>query len=260
LIFICFSIAPDGKVYEPADIRGERDPGTVAAIARKLARFHATDLAAFADDTSGGDPEAGFKSMLASFIAQAPRSFPEDPARDAAVRALRLEERVIPEAAALVASLDAGELGATVLCHNDLLPGNIVERPSGKVAFIDFEYCCPNARGFDIGNHFAERCGMTCEYEAHFPRSVDAMRGFLEAYAAEYTLVAGVSGEGESAAPLTVEQLAQEAWRGALLSHFFWGMWGLVQAKVSDIDFDYVAYAKMRFEAYFTWKERSLVE
>lgn len=31
-------------------------------------------------------------------------------------------------------------------------------------------------------------------------------------------------------------------------SHFFWGIWALVQAKYSDIDFDYLAYAAIRFD------------
>ena len=30
------------------------------------------------------------------------------------------------------------------------------------------------------------------------------------------------------------------------VSHLLWGLWGLIQAKSSEIDFDYVAYATQR--------------
>lgn len=58
----------------------------------------------------------------------------------------------------------------SVLCHNDLLGGNILLYPAAqdeqvgsaaamKVMLIDYEYCMYNYRAFDIANHF---CG-TCE-------------------------------------------------------------------------------------------------
>jgi Ser/Thr protein kinase RdoA (MazF antagonist) len=62
-----------------------------------------------------------------------------------------------------------------VLCHNDLLPGNIVvvmgQEKSGsthvsaavvpEVRFIDFEYASYNAFEFDLANHFM---GWACMY------------------------------------------------------------------------------------------------
>jgi thiamine kinase-like enzyme len=60
-----------------------------------------------------------------------------------------------------------------VLCHNDLLSGNILlsnetplsafdsndENTHPKISLIDYEYASYNHRGFDIGNHFF---GMHC--------------------------------------------------------------------------------------------------
>lgn len=51
-----------------------------------------------------------------------------------------------------------------VFCHNDTQPGNIlllkekpIDRPSHhQICVIDFEYASPNARGYDIANHFTE--------------------------------------------------------------------------------------------------------
>ncbi|PHJ17320.1 phosphotransferase enzyme family protein [Cystoisospora suis] len=59
-----------------------------------------------------------------------------------------------------------------VLCHGDLLCGNIIKTDEGDICFIDFEYAGFMERGFDIANHFAEHAGIECDYtkcpdEAH---------------------------------------------------------------------------------------------
>ena len=38
-------------------------------------------------------------------------------------------------------------------------------------------------------------------------------------------------------------------------AHLFWGIWSVVQAGNSSIDFDYLSYAKLRFDAYAYHKE-----
>jgi thiamine kinase-like enzyme len=48
-----------------------------------------------------------------------------------------------------------------VLCHNDLLLGNIIyDERSNVVHFIDFEYAGPNYQAYDIANLFNEFSGM----------------------------------------------------------------------------------------------------
>ncbi|NXJ73120.1 CHKB kinase, partial [Rostratula benghalensis] len=42
--------------------------------------------------------------------------------------------------------------------------------------------------------------------------------------------------------------------RFALASHFFWGLWSILQAKISTIPFGYLDYAQSRFQAYFQHK------
>jgi thiamine kinase-like enzyme len=47
----------------------------------------------------------------------------------------------------------------TVLCHNDLLSGNILlsqstDTRNAEVTIIDYEYTAYNYRAFDIANHF----------------------------------------------------------------------------------------------------------
>ena len=35
------------------------------------------------------------------------------------------------------------------------------------------------------------------------------------------------------------------------MSHLLWGSWSLMQAQLSDIDFDYIEYAMLRLNQYF---------
>jgi len=52
--------------------------------------------------------------------------------------------------------------------------------------------------------------------------------------------------------------LYREVNKFALAAHFLWGLWGLIQAQLSDIDFDYLSYAKLRFNEYYNRKDEFL--
>ncbi len=54
----------------------------------------------------------------------------------------------------------------------------------------------------------------------------------------------GVQGEEEVAAAVAEANLF------ALASHQFWGVWAFFQAAYSAIDFDYLAYADLRWSEY----------
>jgi ethanolamine kinase len=142
----------------------------------------------------------------------------------------------------IVAALES----PVVFCHNDLLSGNIIDSGS-EVSFIDYEYGAQNYRGFDIGNHFCEYAGFECEFEQYYPSKPTQMR-FLSAY---LTAVK----EGTHPTDLELEQLYLEVNLFALTSHFFWGLWALIQASLSDIQFDYMGYAIKRFQRYRDTKQ-----
>ena len=36
---------------------------------------------------------------------------------------------------------------------------------------------------------------------------------------------------------------------------FYWGIWALIQAQISLIEFDYASYAEIRLGEYFAWKK-----
>ena len=40
-----------------------------------------------------------------------------------------------------------------------------------------------------------------------------------------------------------------------MLAHLFCGSWSVAQSKESSIDFDYLQYAQIRFQEYFSQKE-----
>lgn len=52
------------------------------------------------------------------------------------------------------------------------------------------------------------------------------------------------------------EAMLVEVNRFALASHFFWGLWAIIQAKISTIEFGYLEYALARFETYFAQKKK----
>ena len=162
---------------------------------------------------------------------------------------------IIPNRASLKEEVDmlSAELAAlqspVVFCHNDSTPGNILthENYPEKVTFIDFEYADWNLRCFELGNMFCEYCGVDNMDFSLYPSKVDQVR-FLKAYAAKIGELQGLDNMPD------VERLYQEACMGALASNLLWGLWGLVQAAHSSIDFDYLDYARIRLDEYFRRK------
>ena len=49
---------------------------------------------------------------------------------------------------------------------------------------------------------------------------------------------------------LELERAYVEANKFTLASHLYWGIWGLAQAKVSDIDYDFFQYSLRRLTMY----------
>ncbi|XP_046383103.1 choline/ethanolamine kinase-like isoform X2 [Ischnura elegans] len=168
-----------------------------------------------------------------------------------------------------------------VFCHNDMQEGNILLReeetaetkaanqlsPSrhhSNMVIIDFEYCSYNYRGFDIANHF---CEWTYDYtlDSHpnfsscpkaYP-SRDQQLMFIRSYlqtvrkSKRYQQSSsGVDIEKEA------EQVMAEVQVFTMASHLFWGLWSLVNAKISQIPFGYWEYAAARLDGYFKRKSQ----
>jgi thiamine kinase-like enzyme len=108
---------------------------------------------------------------------------------------------------------------APVPCHNDLLPANFL-RGDERIVIVDWEYAGMGDRFFDLGN-----LAVNNEYGEE-----DEDR-LLEAYF------------GEPATPQRRASL--KLFR--FMSDFREAMWGVVQSSVSDLDFDFDAYASKHF-------------
>lgn len=125
-----------------------------------------------------------------------------------------------------------------VFCHNDLLSANIIYNPhDNDVSFIDYEYGSFNYRTFDLANHFCEFSGFDCDYSLY--PDEDFQRKWINEYLSHLGLALD-----------NCDQIMKEVKVFTLTAHFFWGLWGLVQAQVSDISFDYMGYAALRFAEY----------
>ncbi|CAN8098952.1 unnamed protein product [Discula destructiva] len=158
-----------------------------------------------------------------------------------------------------------------VFAHCDLLSGNVIVLPQGEatdsgitatngassstnevsVTFIDYEYAVPSPAAFDLANHFAEWGGFDCDFSVLPTRA--QRREFISEYVRAYFFsLAADSGAKDLAAE--VDRLAAEVdiYRG--VPGFYWGIWALIQATISEIDFDYASYAEIRLGEYWAWK------
>ncbi|XP_077035441.1 choline/ethanolamine kinase isoform X2 [Agelaius phoeniceus] len=154
-----------------------------------------------------------------------------------------------------------------VFCHNDVQEGNILllagrEASSDRLMLIDFEYSSYNYRGFDLGNHFCEWVysysheGWPCfqAHPEHYPSRQQQLHFIRHYLSAALSGGAGRAPQEEQAR--LEEEMLREIERFTLASHFFWGLWSVVQAKISTIHFGYLDYAQSRFQAYFQHKAR----
>jgi thiamine kinase-like enzyme len=107
-----------------------------------------------------------------------------------------------------------------VLCHNDLLAANFIAA-EGDVRLVDWEYAGTGDRYFDLAN-FAVNNGLDGAAEEDF------LAAYLERD------------------PRPAELAAMRLMR--IMSDFREAMWGVVQRTVSELEFDFDAYAREHFE------------
>ncbi|RKF62919.1 putative ethanolamine kinase [Erysiphe neolycopersici] len=149
-----------------------------------------------------------------------------------------------------------------VFAHCDLLSGNIVVLPQSTVdanatltvSFIDYEYAAPSPAAFDIANHFAEWGGFDCDYHQLPTRSqrIDFIREYIRSYYKHiHHNISDEDREAESKRLFSEVDL----FRG--LPGLYWGIWALIQSKISKINFDYASYAESRLGEYWAWRNEN---
>lgn len=175
---------------------------------------------------------------------------------------------------------DTAEAAATalafqgVLCHNDLLSGNVllslstlVDAPGSEgVTLIDFEYAAYNARGWDLANHWCEFAGFDSDFARQFPGE-EKRREYLHHYLDAASAADSVTNVGEARQLTEWAALRSQDGQNAAdkcerfvaaldraicwflpASHQFWGSWCVLQAAHSNIDFDFLLYSRKRFD------------
>ncbi|KAM4898390.1 choline kinase alpha isoform 3-T3 [Sylvia borin] len=233
-------------------------PDISAEIAEKMARFHGMKM------PFNKEPKWLFGTME-KYLNQVLRiKF----TRECQTRKLNklLSYNLPQEMKNLRAMLEATS-SPVVFCHNDCQEGNILllegreSSENQKLMLIDFEYSSYNYRGFDIGNHFCEwMYDYSCEKYPFFKASAlkypskKQQLHFLSSYLSAFQ--DGFENLSNEEKSQLEEEVLVEVNRFALASHFFWGLWSIIQAKISSIEFGYLEYALSRFDAYFDQKRK----
>ena len=115
----------------------------------------------------------------------------------------------------------------------------IYDKKCEKVSFIDFEYARMNYFLFDIANHFVEYAGVDDADFSIYPTREEQKR-WLKIYFQ-------TRGMDEK---IVNDDLCHLVDQLSALSHLMWGLWALVQSRLSQLDFDYINYAKLRLDSY----------
>ncbi|KAI2653401.1 Choline kinase alpha [Labeo rohita] len=252
-----YGIFPEGRLeqYMPSNrLRTEQlgFPEISAEIASKMARFHGMEM------PFNKEPKWLFGTINRYMEQVKTIKF----VREAHIKKFnKLMKYDLPGELENLRSLLAATPSPVVFCHNDVQEGNILmldgrENSSDKLMLIDFEYSSYNYRGFDFGNHFCEWIyDYTYDqwpfYKAkveNYPNRQQQLH-FIRHYLSER------GGAAPADQARIEEDMLIEANRFALASHFLWGLWSIIQAKISKIEFGYMDYAQHRFDTYFKQKK-----
>ena len=198
-------------------------------IARNLAKLHKVDMHGDKENASAWITLQKWLGVLASL---------ENQKKDMLEGMPMNLERMQKEIELLKDRLEKRNL-PLAFGHNDLQPLNIILRQGSRldslededVVFIDFEYSGYNYRGLDIANHFCEYMGFDPIQWSKFP-SAESRASFLHHYAK------AMYGNTRTLSEVVAE-MEEELQLFIPLSDVFWGVWGMIQAQTSDIDFDF---------------------
>jgi len=149
-------------------------------------------------------------------------------------------------------------------CHRDLLGGNCLIPVDGKLdelsdnmKIIDYEYAAYDFVGCDIANHFnaVVESFMIVHKKfdmAQFP-SRECRKRFIKYYI-EGRDLAERRREKTRPSDAMLDAAVTLCLRFSLATELRWGLWAIIQAAHSGVEFDYITYAKQRLQAYHEFK------
>ncbi|KAF4717627.1 hypothetical protein FOZ62_025086 [Perkinsus olseni] len=237
------------------------NPSILCQIASQLGRFHKLDQRQ--DFPRSFSTEPATIKRLRSWASEASKVSFVEPEQRRKLSRLHVD-RMVKEAEWLIAYLTQnqndivkGQGMDVVFSHNDVQENNILQTQYG-LRLIDFEYAHYNYQAYDIANLF---CEFTMDYtETHYPFFATDLaaypdrrtqRMFLSVYLSEY-LETPIFPDND----LYILPLMRNVSKFALASHLLWGLWSVIRAPQAPTydDFDFLVYAKFRFDSYFRMK------
>ncbi|NXR07123.1 CHKB kinase, partial [Semnornis frantzii] len=253
-----YGVFPQGRLEQFIPSRRLRtedlhDPGISREIAVKLSRFHGMVM------PFSKEPKWLFGTMERYLKQISDLTFTEEEQLE---KFNHLKTYNLQEEMKQLRDLLEATPSPVVFCHNDVQEGNILllseTSSSDKLMLIDFEYSSYNyrqglysppspfsPRGFDIGNHF-------CEWVYNYTHPAwPFFKASPENYPSRQQQLHFIQhylwDEAERCGDTTPEErlraedeMLTEINRFALASHFFWGLWSILQAKMSTISFGYL--------------------
>ena len=174
---------------------------------------------------------------LAYGVANDPSMFKNDSAKRALLDSLKIDATARSLLFEDVRSRCEAVNSQTVYCHNDIHAGNfLLDRKTDNLTLIDYEYADFGPRAFDMANLFCEFAGFECNYD-QFPTAA-LRREFYAAYLPS------------DATTTDIDALEAEVAAWTPVTHAFWALWAVIQAKYSAIDFDFLGFAEMRLKVF----------
>ena len=184
-------------------------------------------------------------NKLRMFLDQYPDSL-----NDARLQAHGISKDKLSQEVQMLQDKLTGVSSPIVFTHNDLLLANIVI-DGEKVSFIDYEYGDYNYQECDVANHFDEMAGVeNMDFVKHYPTQAFQL-DWIKAYLAAY-------GPCDKPDEKQIWEFYVNVNKFSLCYHMMWGLWGLVQASISKIDFDFVAFALGRLNEYFRVRDERI--
>ncbi|KAI7861875.1 kinase-like domain-containing protein [Spinellus fusiger] len=230
-----------------------RDPTTSQQIGGCLRRMH--DIVHVYPPMAGEDTEVwrNIKKWHAKVVDLLPEMSRKDSRWDLVLKRVKLGK--------LSMEIDAcreilNQLQSPIVfSHNDTQYGNILRlENTGALVLVDFEYAGYNPRGYDIANHF---CEWMYNYHSKHPDAMEPSQFPVYEERVRFCKAYLEAGRDMNTTP---EALEKEVSSWLMGSHLFWGLWGLIQASQSDIDFDYFSYSMQRLDSFQEELERCLIK
>lgn len=232
---------PNGRIEEflnartlsPPDLK---NPEISAKIAAKLWEFHHLDIP--------GPRQPKLWMRLRRWLRTALALCP-----DVEVAGFRVD--CMEDEINFLEKMLSGEGESIGFCHNDLQYANMMFNDEDKcLTIIDYDCANYDPIAFDIANHFNEMAG---NYHSDTPHILDYGKypdcEERQRFVREYLKSSGKIVNDEE-----VKNLLKDVEKYSLASHVHWGLWSIISKYVNNMDFDYMDYARQRFEQYYGLK------